>query len=119
MNPPFFDHLGHPVEDDAMTDDQRAILSATEQEIDIALALESDLPGELDALLAELTRRGWWVEIRTPFQPGTQAGALYWAGLTPLGTTGWNGRPDVHVGDLTLRGALSRAVLLALSMESR
>lgn len=117
--PPFYDYLGHPVMPDTLTEEARAILAATESELGVSLALESDLPGEIEEFLVALKDRGWWVQIKTPFQPGTANGDLYWVGLTPLGTSGWNGRPDHHVGDVSLRGALWRAALLALIGERR
>ncbi len=113
---PLFEYLGHPMGPEQMTADQRAILAATEQEIGVEMALGSGIPGEIGAMLATMTERGWWAQIKTPFQPASDGGDLYWVGFTPLGTTGWNGRPDINVGDVTLRGALYRAVLLALSL---
>lgn len=115
--PPFYNHLGHPVDPSAMTDKQRAVLEASETILGVEIAFGSDIPGEIGAMLADLTRRGWWTEIKSPFQPGTPNGDLYWAGLTPLGTSGWNGRPDHQVGDVSLRGALWRAMLLAFMAE--
>lgn len=111
--PPLYNYLGHPAAD--LTDDQRSVLDASEREIGLEMALGSGIPGEIGAMLAEMTRRGWWAAIKTPFSPGESPnGHLYWVGFTPLGTTGWNGRPDHQVGDVTLRGALWRAVLLTL-----
>ena len=36
---------------------------------------------------------GWWLDLRSPF---LETESDWFAGFTPLGTSGWNGRPD-HV----------------------
>lgn len=38
-------------------------------------------------------QRGYWCQMRTPFQAGAD-GDGFWAGFTPHGTSGWNGKPD-------------------------
>ena len=119
QTPPFYDYLGHPALPEALTDEERAVLAASELDLGVTLALDFDIPGEIGKFLAALTERGWWVQIKTPFQPDAPMGDLYWAGLTPLGTTGWSGRPDYYVGDVSLRGALWRATLLAFIVARR
>jgi len=111
LKPPLYNFLGHPAED--LTDDQRAVLAATELEIGVELAFGSDIPGEIEATLEWLKGRGWWVEIKSPFEPDS----LYWVGVTPHSTSGWGGTPDHQVGDVTLRGALWRCILLMLIQE--
>lgn len=110
-HPPFYNFLGHPAED--LTDDQRAVLEASEAEVDAQAAEATGAYGGIEDALEWLDRRGWWCEIKSPFEPGD----LYWAGLTPHSTSGWMGKPDHQVGDVTLRGALWRAILLMLIQE--
>jgi hypothetical protein len=55
-----------------------------------------------------MERRGYWCQMRTPFQAG-DGGDGFWAGFTPHGTSGWNGRPD-HWTDATI---LPLAICLA------
>ena len=37
-----------------------------------------------------MDKRGMWCQIKSPFELGSD----WWAGFTPHGTTGWNGKPD-------------------------
>lgn len=115
LKPPLYNYLGQPVLPDDLTDEQRAVLTATEFDVGVEMALGSDIPGEISAMLAWVKGRGYWAEIKTPFE--STPDSLYWAGLTPLSTTGWNGRPDHQVGDVTFRGALWRVILLMLIQE--
>ena len=50
-----------------------------------------------------------WV-IRSPFRIGLK----WFAGLTPLGTTGWNGKPDFNASGDTEMEAVCRVALMAL-----
>lgn len=114
LKPPLYNFLGHPVMPDELTDDQRAVLAWP---YDILLMRLAEAKGDHDVttegVLEWLKGRGWWAEIMSPFDPDS----LYWAGVTPHSTSGWNGRPDHQVGDVTLRGALWRAILLMLIQE--
>lgn len=55
--------------------------------------------------------------VRTPFEtrlrPGHPSYPLYWAGFTPMGTTGWNGRDDWRGSGETMPLAVCRAILRA------
>ena len=53
-----------------------------------------------------------WV-IKTPFRLGEK----YWAGLTPLGVTGWNGKPDYYIEADTLTVAICLAALAAKGVD--
>lgn len=44
----------------------------------------------MGTLIAAVLKRGWWCVVKSPFEGGQP----WHAGFTPLGTTGWNGRPD-------------------------
>lgn len=63
-------------------------------------------------LAEQLTDRFHW-RIHSPFQQGDK----WFAGLTPLGVTGWNGRPDYEAGANTLPEALARVAYRALRGE--
>lgn len=52
--------------------------------------------------------------LQSPFEAGGPTagpGNTYWAGLTPHGCTGWNGRPDYQAPGETLALAICRAAL--------
>lgn len=63
--------------------------------------------------IEEMRAGGWWCELKTPFG----AYEPYWAGATPLGVTGWNGRPDIKVEGETGPHAIS-LLRLALPEET-
>ena len=65
-------------------------------------------------LVAEIEARGYWLRLVSPFQPGQP----WWAGFTPLGVTGWNGRPDYEASGPTPMVAICRAALLTVSGEA-
>jgi hypothetical protein len=48
-------------------------------------------------------------DVRTPFGPGDP----FWAGLTPMNVTGWNGRSDWRASGETMPLAVCRAILRA------
>lgn len=50
---------------------------------------------------------GYHLRLCSPFQPGQP----WFAGFTPHGATGWNGRPDIEVGAKWARIAVSLAAL--------
>jgi len=54
--------------------------------------------------------RGFHWRLTTPFV----AGDLYYAGLTPMGVTGWNGRPDNLASANLMPLAICRAALAAI-----
>lgn len=63
-------------------------------------------------VIREMREHGYWCEMRSPWT--TDDDAQWWAGFTPHGTTGWNGRPDHwHSGD-TLSEAVCRAAVAAM-----
>jgi hypothetical protein len=119
--PPFYTYLNRPVMPDEWTERQRAILTATEAEVDAQAAEATGAYGGIEDALTWIDGHGWHARIKTPFYAPDQAkdaaDRLYWVGLTPHGTSGWNGRPDHQVGDVTLRGALWRSVLLMLDAK--
>lgn len=61
-------------------------------------------------VVVERMRERFHWEIKTPFMEGQS----HWAGLTPLGTTGWNGVPDFKASADTAPLAICRAALLAV-----
>jgi hypothetical protein len=67
---------------------------------------------DIGPVLRRMRELGWWAELKTPF--GASPDSLAWAGFTPLGVSGWDGRPDYEVGDLTLPLAVCKAALLAV-----
>jgi hypothetical protein len=60
-----------------------------------------------------MAQRGHYLTLRSPFEPGQP----YFAGFTPHGTTGWDGRPDHEAPGATAPLAVARAALLALLSE--
>lgn len=52
---------------------------------------------------------GWHLRLCSPFTEGEP----WWAGFTPKGITGWNGRPDIEMPGETGPEAISRAALVA------
>lgn len=56
---------------------------------------------------------GWWCRITSPFEPGEP----WFVGFTPLGWSGWNGRPDHEAGDAAAPMAAALAALMVLGVE--
>jgi hypothetical protein len=64
---------------------------------------------------AELHRRGYHMQLKSPFLPDSDAaesGHVWFCGFTPHGTSGWNGRPDFLASGETPALAICRAALL-------
>ena len=59
-------------------------------------------------VVAEMQRRGYWLRILSPRIPGQDP---WWAGFTPHGVTGWNGRPDHEESGATPMVAICLAAL--------
>lgn len=57
---------------------------------------------------------GWWCQMRNEWHPGNPE---CWAGFTPHGATGWNGRPDHWTSGPTEEMAVALAALAALGVE--
>jgi Phage ABA sandwich domain len=74
--------------------------TVSEYSTDIAAAWE---------VVEKMSDRFHW-RIQSPFE----AGGLWFAGLTPLGATGWNGRPDYNIGDHSAPLAICLAALKAV-----
>ena len=55
----------------------------------------------------------YWMEFHTPFRVGDPS----FAGFTPLGTSGWNGRPDNQCGAEKPAKAITRAYVLVMTQE--
>lgn len=53
--------------------------------------------------------------LKTPFMKGD----MYWAGFTPLGATGWNGRPDFSGKGHTMPLAICHSALLVVRARRR
>lgn len=53
--------------------------------------------------------------LRTPFEKGSKK---YSCGFTPLGCTGWNGRPDIEAIEKTMELAICKAALLAVGKKA-
>ncbi len=66
--------------------------------------------GDAWEIVGEMEQRGYWCQMRTPFQAPPD-GDGHWAGFTPHGTSGWNGRPDHWTSAETLPLAICRAAL--------
>jgi hypothetical protein len=64
----------------------------------------------VDALHAAemMHARGYWLELHSPFMAEDTE---WWAGFTPLATTGFNGRPDHTARGATPALAICRAIL--------
>lgn len=71
-----------------------------------------DYPNDIAAAmgLAETIADQYWLELKTPFQ----AGDPFFAGFTPLATTGWNGVPDNQCPGEKPGQAITRAFILAM-----
>jgi len=67
--------------------------------------------GEAWAVVAQLQDRFHW-RLTSPFQPGEP----WFAGVTPLGTSGWNGRPDIEACGETPAMAICLCALKALAL---
>jgi hypothetical protein len=61
-------------------------------------------------VMDEMDRRGFHGRLTTPFEPGQP----YFAGFTPHGMSGWNGRPDHEGSGDTPSLAICRAALAAV-----
>lgn len=64
-------------------------------------------PGTAWRVVEKLSAKCWW-KLSTPFERGLPC----WAGLTPHGVTGWNGRPDVEASGADIPLAICRAALI-------
>jgi hypothetical protein len=66
-------------------------------------------------LVVELMHtRGFWCQIRTPFEGHDTADC--WAGFTPHSTSGWNGRPDHWTQADTVPHAICLAALRCIGV---
>lgn len=61
-------------------------------------------------VVESMQAKGWWLVLKSPFVLGEP----YYAGFTPLGTSGWNGRPDFGASGDDAPHAVCLAALLAL-----
>lgn len=64
-------------------------------------------------VIERMQELGWWARLTTPFEPGQP----WFCGFTPLGTSGWNGRPDHQEGAETMPLAICRCALKALASD--
>lgn len=55
----------------------------------------------------------YWLSLHNAFQTGDE----WFAGFTPLNTTGWNGRPDNQCSGKTAALAITRAFILTMPQE--
>ena len=62
----------------------------------------------------KMSERGWWARIDSPFTKNE--GEFYTCGFTPMGTTGWNGRPDHYSQGKTAPLAICIAALRAIGV---
>ena len=58
-----------------------------------------------------MMQRGFHARLKTPFESGQP----FFAGFTPLGVSGWNGRPDHEGSGDSMPLAICRAALQAVS----
>lgn len=68
------------------------------------------------SVVERMRELGWWCQMRTPWG-GDDEGDGYWAGFTPQGVTGWNGRPDHWTKADTMPEAICRAALEAIKAK--
>ena len=72
-------------------------------------------------LVEVMRKRGWWCRITSPFyapEDVKQPNEGWWfGGFTPLGMTGWNGRPDHQAGADTAPRAVALAAARALGVS--
>jgi hypothetical protein len=69
-------------------------------------------PSACYELKLKMAEKYHWI-IKSPFIPGE-----YWyAGLTPLGVTGWNGTPDYEESGKTEMEAVCKCALVAIREE--
>lgn len=75
-----------------------------------------DYPNENGAAmgLAEIIGDRYWLELHTPFCIGEP----YFAGFTPLSTTGWNGVPDNKCPGDKVGQAITRSFVLVMTQEA-
>lgn len=66
----------------------------------------SDNLGEAWLIVGKMSS-DWHMRLLSPFRKGD----LWWAGFTPLGSTGWNGKPDHEASAETAPLAICRAAL--------
>jgi len=80
-----------------------------------AITVIPDYPNDTAAamILAETIADRYWLELHTPFCIGDP----YFAGFTPLGTTGWNGVPDNKCPGDKAGQAITRAFVLTTEEE--
>ena len=71
----------------------------------------NDIAAAMDLALSIGDR--YWMELHTPFRIGDP----FFAGFTPLGTGGWNGRPDNQCEAEKPACAITRAFVLVLTSE--
>ena len=64
----------------------------------------------LYTVLDYLIKSGWHWRITSPFSPQEP----WFAGLTPIGVSGFNGRPDFEAWGSTLGNAVCRAAVLCV-----
>lgn len=69
--------------------------------------------GDAWRVVERMQELGWWARLTTPFEPGQP----WFCGFTPLGMSGWNGRPDHKAGAETMPLAICRVALKALASD--
>lgn len=62
-------------------------------------------------VVAKMQGRGYWLELKSPFFEGEQ----WWAGFTPLYTSGWNGEPDNNMPGSSAMLAICRSALYTMA----
>lgn len=63
-------------------------------------------------VVQHITDAGWYWRLLSPFTKA--GGADWWAGVTPQGRSGWNGRPDLEAHADSWPEAIARCALLWL-----
>lgn len=66
-------------------------------------------------VVRNIEHRGYYWKIHTPFRQGDP----HFAGVTPQGITGWNGRPDFEGSGETMPEAICKAALLVVRAERK
>jgi len=72
-------------------------------------------PRHCSIVKARVAETHHWT-IRSPFDPSSEWGSKWWAGVTPHGTTGWNGRSDIQAHGATEEEAVCRCALLLVHL---
>lgn len=63
----------------------------------------------------KMTAMGLWLTLRSPWTP--ESDSYWYAGYTPMGVTGWSGRPDLEAKGSSASEAICRVALLVIDYK--